>query len=151
MWYDITVDNTWPTRHKTVKAMPVQRRSNIYDTEPTLKRHRFNTLRLLWKEDNSAVGSALVHNRRRWTNAKVTPIQHLAPAVGIMSGHCRKHVQTSNQDMVNRRAFCPAYTTRQKKDAGLVLGQRLQRWPNTGPTKGSSPVYAVPPVYYLLL
>ena len=151
MWYDMTVDNTWPTRHKTVKAMPVQRRPTIDDTEPTPKRHRFNTLCLLGKADNSAVGSALVHNRRRWTNATVTPIQHPAPAVGIMSGHCRKDIQTPNQDMVKRRPFCPAYTTRQKKEAGLVLGQRLQRWPNTDPTKGSSPVYAVPPVYYLLL
>ena len=149
MWYGITVDNTWPTRHKAVKATPVQRRSTIDDTEPTPK--RFNTLRLLGKEDNFAVGSALVDNRRRWTNAKVTPIQHPAPAVGIMSGHCRKDVQPPNQDMVNRRAFCPAYTTRQKKEAGSVLGQRLQRWPNTDPTNGSSLVYAVPPVYYLLL
>ena len=98
--------------------MPVQRRSPIDDTEPTLKRHRFNTLRLLGKEDNFAVGSELVDNRRRWTNAKVTPIQQAAPAVGIMSGHCRKDVQTSNQDMVNRRAFCPAYTTRQKRRRG---------------------------------
>ena len=60
----------------------------------------------------------LVDNRRRWTNAKVTPIQHPAPAVGIMSGHCRKDVQPPNQDMVNRRAFCPAYTTRQKRRRG---------------------------------
>ena len=52
------------------------------------------------------------------TNAKVTPIQHPAPAVSIMSGHCRKDVQPPNQDMVNRRAFCPAYTTRQKRRRG---------------------------------
>ena len=35
-----------------------------------------------------------------------------------MSGHCRKDVQTPNQDMVNCRAFCPAYTTRQKRMRG---------------------------------
>ena len=93
-----------------------QGRSTIDDTEPTPK--RFNTLRLLGKEDNFAVGSALVDNRRRRTNAKVTPIQHPAPAVGTMSGHCRKDVQPPNQDMVNRRAFCPAYTTRQKRRRG---------------------------------
>ena len=66
----------------------------------------------------SNAGSTPVHYRRHRTNAKATPIQHPAPAVGIMSGHCRKDVQTPNQDMVNRRAFCPAYTTRQKRRRG---------------------------------
>ena len=130
MWYGITVDNTWPTRHKAVKATPVQRRSTIDDTEPTPK--RFNTLRLLGKEDNFAVGSALVDNRRRWTNAKVTPIQHPAPAVGIMYGHCRKDVQPPNQDMVNRLAFYPAYTTRQKRrlGAGPAFAALAEHRPN---------------------
>ena len=121
MWYGISVDTTWPTRHKTVKAMPVQRRSTIDDTEPTLKRLRFNTLRLLGKECNFAVGSALVDNRRSWTNAKVTRIHHPAPAVGIMSGNCRKDVQTPNQDMVQPSCVLPSIHNTPKRDAGSVL------------------------------
>ena len=57
-----------------MKAMPAQSRSTIHDTEPALNDTDSNTLRLLEKEDNSAVDSALVHSRRRWTNVKVTPI-----------------------------------------------------------------------------
>ena len=36
-------------------------------------------------------------------------------AVGVMPGHRRNNVQTTNQDMVNRLASCPAYTRHKKR------------------------------------
>ena len=111
--------------------------------------HGWQYMRLLGKEDNFAVGSALVDNRRRWTNAKVTPIQQAAPDVGIMSGHCRKDVQTSNQDMVNRRAFCPAYTTRQK-GCGVSAGPAFAALAGQTPTQQRARVLCMPCHQYII-
>ena len=61
-----------------------------------------------------------------------------------MPGHRRNDIQTPNQEMVNRIAFSSQHTQDTKNDVRSVLGHCLQ-------TMGSSLVYAVPSVYYLLL
>ena len=58
-------------------------------------------------------------------------------AVGVMPGH-----RSNKSGHGQPSCFLPS-TKDTKEDAGSVFVQRLQRWPNT--------VYAMPPVYYLLL
>ena len=52
-----------------------------------------------------------------------------------MSGHCRKDVQTPNQDMVNRRAFAQ-HTQHAKKGCGVSAGPAFAALAKHRPNKG---------------
>ena len=62
------------------------------DIFPAVARHYTNSRRRVLNRCYFSVGSALVDNRRRWTNAKVTPIQHPAPTAKLSSPPSRRRV-----------------------------------------------------------